>query len=80
MRGRTTLLWTIKAAAAGLIVGVTLGVATSLTRAQDSGCVDCPSVPNPCAGCGAVTTAPDKACCSTSGGDTLQCQTLPCDR
>lgn len=78
MLGRTTLLWTLKAAAAGLLVGVTLGVATSLTSAQDSGCVDCPQIPSPCAACDANTTA-DKTCCNTKGGG-WQCQDRPCDR
>ena len=77
MRGRTTLLWTLKAAAAGLIVGVTLGVATSLTSAQDSGCVECVGTQNPCAPCAAVTSA-NKLCCYPAGSDIGQCATEPC--
>ncbi len=64
MRGRTTLLWTLKAAAAGLIVGVTLGVATSLTTAQDSGCAQCPT-PIGCWDCG-FSTGPEFECWSVS--------------
>jgi len=77
MPGRTTALWTIKAAIAGLVVGVTLGVATSVTLAQGvGGCPACPTT-NMCEGCG-NTTEVNHCCRQPRGSDENICMVDGC--